>query len=145
MTKIQKSFLDAIVGSEPNLQGRFYTVDFIASKNPAPGISYARFRGVLDSLVDMKVIAWADKAHSAFTVSETGFGYRELERLEKRQRRKERFIGFVTGIVSGIIVGIAVSSITHMLSMPTQSRPPESPAAIQSSSPAPATMTDSPQ
>ena len=91
--------LNTLLTYEEDMVNRFYSVSMLESKIRKP----IRVVDVLNDLNEMGLLQWGDKQHTAFRISERARSYKEIQRLEKWERWKERLIGFVSGVVLTVI------------------------------------------
>ena len=91
--------LNTLLTYEEDMVNRFYSVSLLESKIRKP----IRVVDVLNDLNEMGLLRWGDKQHTAFRISERARSYKEIQRLEKWERWKERLIGFVSGVVLAVI------------------------------------------
>lgn len=103
LTKNCKAVLDAVIELEPNNNARFYTVDYVLSAKPELNMSRATFLGVLETLSEANAIKWGDRQHTGFALNEKGKEYKQIDRLEAKERWKERMIGFIVGILLWLV------------------------------------------
>ena len=94
LTKNCKLLLDEINKIQPDNNGIYYIVRSVAEHADLP-YTYDVYRGVLNTLADCNAIQWADKQKTAFLLNVVGREYKQLDRLEKKERWKERLVGFV--------------------------------------------------
>lgn len=50
-----------------------------------------------------RLIYWGDQQHTGFRLMESARSYRNIQRLENRERWKERVLGFVSGVLLSVI------------------------------------------
>ena len=93
-----KKVLDAVKDLKPNNGIRFYTNEYVFQSSNL-GLTPQEFTGVLDMLEEAHAIKWGDQQHTAFALTEQGRSYKEIDRLERRERWKERAYGFITGAI----------------------------------------------
>lgn len=105
-----KRLIDALLGYEPDLPNGFYSVTTLQEK--LPGISTVM---VLESMANRGLIRWGDKQHTAFWLLEEARAYKNIEKLEGKERWKERLIGFVFGIAAGVATGLLVAWLTGLI------------------------------
>lgn len=98
LNKNCKIFISEINKLSPDNNGIYYTVRYVAETADLP-FAYDVYLGVLHTLEDTKVIRWGDKQHTAFALNESGKSYREFDRLEAKERWKERIIGFAVAML----------------------------------------------
>ena len=91
--------LNTLLTYDEDMVNRFYSVSMLESKIRKP----IRVVDVLNDLNEMGLLRWGDKQHTAFRISERARSYKEIQRLEKWERWKERLIGFVSGVVLTVI------------------------------------------
>ena len=108
LSKNCKSILDTIISLKPDLAGIYYTVRYIA-ENFEGTMEYDEYRGVLDTLAELHAIRWGDEQRTAFSLTERGRAYKEIDRLEARERWKERAFGFAAGVVSSLLVAFIIN------------------------------------
>ena len=96
--------IDTLLTYDEDLLNRWYSVLLLESKITKP----IRVVDVLQQLSELNLVQWGDKQRTAFRLLTFGRSYKEVQRLESRERWKERLIGFVFGIVtSGIAAALA--------------------------------------
>ena len=93
-----KKVLDTVKDLKPNNGIRFYTNEYVFQSSDL-GLTPQEFTGVLDMLEEAHAIKWGDQQHTAFALTEQGRSYKEIDRLERRERWKERAYGFITGAI----------------------------------------------
>jgi hypothetical protein len=103
LTKNHKILLDIAIKNPPNLQSRFYTLDYIC-RFAQDWDSFIVF-SIVNNLVEINAAGWGDKQHTAFYLNETGREYRQIDHLEKAERWKERAYGFVSGVLISVLGG----------------------------------------
>jgi len=102
LTRDCKALLDTLITLEPNNGIRFYTADYVLNSMPnAP--SPEKFLALLDTLAETKAITWGDSQHTVFSLTEAGWEYKQIDRLETVERWKERAFGFATGVVIALL------------------------------------------
>lgn len=80
LTKDCKAVLDAVKKLEPNSGIRFYTNDYVINHAPLNMLPKS-FLGALDTLAELHAIQWGDKQHTAFSLTEIGKEYKQIDRL----------------------------------------------------------------
>lgn len=110
LTKDCKAVLDTVISIEPDNGLRFYTNDYVINQ-PSLAIPPEKFMSVLDTLVELHAIQWGDKEHTAFSMTEIGQEYKQIDRLEKRDRWKARIAGFLTGVGGTVLAEIIIKMI----------------------------------
>lgn len=91
--------LDTLLTYDEDMINRFYSVSLLESKIREP----IRVVDVLEELERMGMLQWGDTHHTAFRILESARSYKEIQRLEKWERWKERLIGFVSGVTLTVI------------------------------------------
>ena len=99
LSKDTRKVIDILLTYDEDLPNRFYSVRFLETKIKAP----VRVVDVLEDMDNLGLLRWGDKHHTAFRISERARSYKEIQRLEKWERWKERLIGFVSGVVLTVI------------------------------------------
>ena len=107
-----KKVLDAVIRLEPNNGIRFYTNDYVLN-NSNLDLTPNQFLGILDTLETANAINWGDKQHTAFSLTERGRSYKEINRLETKDRWIERIWGFF----AGVLTSVAAAFILHKLGL----------------------------
>jgi hypothetical protein len=100
LTDNMKRLIDELNVYEPDLPNGFYSVNVLQRRLDFT----AQF--VLESLANDGLIRWGDKQHTAFWLLERARNYKNIEKLERIERWKERAIGFVCGILTSIVTGL---------------------------------------
>lgn len=108
LTKNCKMILDTVIAIEPNSGIRFYTNDYVFRSLPDSSLTEETFVGLLDELEELKAIKWADAQHTGFSMTGIGLEYKEIDRLEKAERWKERIFGFVSGILVTVLATLII-------------------------------------
>ena len=106
-----KKALDAVIPLKPNNNDRYYTINYVLTSTDL-SMTTDQFLGILDTLETAKAIKWGDEEHTAFSLTEQGRSYKEIDRLEKSERRKERIYGFFVG---GILVAVIAAVINAFI------------------------------
>ena len=91
LSKDTRKVIDILLTYDEDLPNRFYSVRFFFFLIKAP----VRVVDVLEDMDNLGLLRWGDKQHTAFRISERARSYKEIQRLEKWERWKERLIGFV--------------------------------------------------
>lgn len=99
LSKDTRKVIDILLTYDEDLPNRFYSVRFLETKIKAP----IRVVDVLEDMDNLGLLLWGDKQHTAFRILESARSYKEIQRLEKWERWKERLIGFVSGVVLTVI------------------------------------------
>lgn len=99
LSKDTRKVIDILLTYDEDLPNHFYSVRFLETKIKAP----VRVVDVLEDMDNLGLLRWGDKQHTAFRISERARSYKEIQRLEKWERWKERLIGFVSGVVLTVI------------------------------------------
>ena len=105
-----KYLIDTVCGYEPDLPNGFYSVTKLQSK-----MEHGDATMILESLGNRGYVHWGDKCHSAFWLLEEARAYKNIEKLENRERWKERLIGFVFGVVTGVASGALVALLSGLI------------------------------
>ncbi len=104
LTSDCKYLLEQIAKIPPDKDNLHHSIIFVAAYiDDQERFDKASYIGVLDTLSSLNAIQWSDPEHAYFKLTEVGKNYREIDRLERRERWKERLIGFVVGAVAVII------------------------------------------
>ncbi len=106
-TKDEKAFLDAVIENPPDLQGRWYTRDYVRSL-VADKINAAAFNAIIHGLEISKAIFWGDKQRTAFELTSLGLEYKERDKMETRDKWRERCYGFFSAILIEVLAFIAI-------------------------------------
>ena len=99
LSKDTRKVIDILLTYDEDLPNRFYSVRFLETKIKAP----IRVVDVLEDMDNLGLLRWGDKQHTDFRILESARSYKEIQRLEKWERWKERLIGFVSGVVLTVI------------------------------------------
>lgn len=105
-----KNVLDVLHVLKPNNGVRFYTLEYVFH-NVGNSLSPDALLAVLDTLASAEAIVWGDKQHTAFALTELGRSYKEIDHLERKERWKERFYGFVFGVLTTVIAAVILKLI----------------------------------
>lgn len=70
--------------------------------------------GIMELLTDDGLIRVTE--NGVFRLTQSGLHYRELQRLSKREKRRERLIGYFWGVLTGITVSIIGTLLSSLLS-----------------------------
>ena len=109
--KSSRAALDALIAGEPDRPQGVYSFQTALSLIPLDDVDAHRvIRSLLSSgLLDL---AHDQKGNEAgVALSQRGFCYKELQKLESKARWKERIIGFVFGVLTSV----AATSILSFL------------------------------
>lgn len=109
LSKNQKVVLDYCIKNKYNLQGRFYTLSYLAGH--IDSLDYDVLIEVCVSLEEMRLISWGDKQQTAFRLTGNGRDYREIDHLEKREMWANRIWGFVCGVSTGVLSMLLISAL----------------------------------
>lgn len=110
LSKNCKLILDTIISLKPDVAALYYTAHYVA-EHVELDISYDEYKGMLNTLAEVHAIEWGDKQHTVFMLNEKGRAYKELDRLEAKERWVERVTGFVLGIISTLLVALITGKI----------------------------------
>lgn len=102
--------IDTVCSYEPDLPNGFYSVSKLQTK-----MNRVDATMILESLGNRGYVHWGDKYHSAFWLLEEARAYKNIEKLENRERWKERLIGFAFGIVTGVATGTLVAVLSGLI------------------------------
>lgn len=108
LTDNMKRLIDTLNTYEPDLSNGFYSVKVLQSKL---GFT-AQF--VLESLANDGLIRWGDKQHTGFWLLERARNYKNIEKLERIERWKERLLGFLFGAVTGVLTCVLTAWLPHI-------------------------------
>lgn len=106
LTKDMKKTLELFNKNDPDLQGRFFSIGFIAGKLD---FDYMKALAVCESLEKEDYVAFGDKHKSAVRPLEKGINFKDLERQEKSAFWKDKVVSFVLGFISGVLVAIVTA------------------------------------
>lgn len=111
LSKNCKLLLDTIILLKPDVAALYYTTYYVA-QHADLGISYNEYKGLLNTLAETHAIEWGDKQHTTFMLNEKGRAYKELDRLEAKDRWVERIVGFVVGFLTSSLSGLFLWFVT---------------------------------
>ncbi|MCI8623798.1 MAG: hypothetical protein HFG26_09060 [Provencibacterium sp.] len=104
LTRDCKYLLNEIARIPPDKDNIHHSVTFVALYlSEQDRFDKASYVGALDTLASLKAIEWSNPEHSFFKLTEAGRNYKEIDRLERNERWKERLIGFIVGALAVII------------------------------------------
>ncbi len=106
LTKKCKLVIDTINSNPCNLQGRFYTIEYICSKIPNHSMSCEEVLVTLETAADERLVCFGDEQHSCIRILEKGIDYKEYRRLELAEQWKERIIGFILGVFLTVLAWV---------------------------------------
>ena len=102
LSRDTRQVIDTLLTYDEDLPNRFYSVRLLETKIQEP----IRVMDVLDDLAEMGLLQWGDRQHTGFRLMERARAYKEIQRLENRERWKERLTGFVSGVLLTVIAWI---------------------------------------
>lgn len=108
LTKNCKEVLDSVKSLAPNNGIRFYTIDYVLKQKPELNLPRADLIGILETLSEAHAITWGDQQHTGFALTELGKEYKQLNRLERIDRWKERAFGFLSGVAVTVIGALII-------------------------------------
>ena len=98
LSRDTRKVIDTLLTYDEDLPNRFYSVRLLETKIQEP----IRVMDVLDDLAEMGLLQWGDRQHTGFRLMERARAYKEIQRLENR----ERLTGFVSGVLLTVIAWI---------------------------------------
>ena len=108
LTDNMKRLIDTLNTYEPDLPNGFYSVKVLQEKLDFT----AQF--VLESLANDGLIRWGDKHHTGFWLLERARNYKNIEKLERIERWRERLLGFLFGAVTGVLTCVLTAWLPHL-------------------------------
>lgn len=112
--KESREMLDLLIVSEPDCPRRSFSYDRICELS---GLDEERMFPVVNGLVEKGLAEPAYRVSSAgrraagIALTQSGIKYRELRRLERVERWKERAYGFISGVLLTALSGVIIQVV----------------------------------
>ena len=101
-----KTMLDNLISGEPDYARGTFSYEYICEQFHMDSDDVLRIAKELEKKGLVEYARWSSGPSMGVLLTQAGKAYREINRLESKERWKERIIGFTFGVLSAVSIAV---------------------------------------